>query len=161
MRLEPEDEVTLRRITDLAISPDGGAVVYGVSEVDLLNNRRTTRLWRHASENGVPSALTTGGATERFPAWSPDGTSIAFVTSGPGGDRLMVVPAAGGRPSELLGPADGFIPSTIFGGRPGGGPSYAWSPDSRAIACLIREGDATPGELSVEGPRMPEYQRLD
>ena len=27
MRFEPEDEVTLRRITGLAIAPDGGAVV--------------------------------------------------------------------------------------------------------------------------------------
>ncbi|HEY8291485.1 MAG TPA: alpha/beta fold hydrolase, partial [Thermomicrobiales bacterium] len=153
MRLLPEDEVTLRRITGLAIAPDGDAVVYAVSEVDLLNNRRTTRLWRCASENGTPCLLTTGGMTERFPEWSPDGASIAFVTSGPGGDRLMAAPSSGGRPNELLGPAEGFIPCTIFAGRPGGGPSYAWSPDSRSIACLVRDGAAMPGELGVEGPR--------
>ena len=154
MRLQPEDEVGLRRIGALAIAPDGENIVYAVGEVDLINNRRTTRLWRCATSDGQARPLTTGSDNERFPRWSPDGASVAYVSSGPDGDRLMIVPAIGGRPQELLGPTVGFVPSDIFGMRPGGMPAFAWAPDSRSLACLLRTGDQVPGELSLEGPRM-------
>ncbi len=154
MRLQPEDEVSLRRIGGLAIAPDGEDIVYAVSEVDLINNRRTTRLWRCATRDGHARPLTTGGDNERFPRWSPDGASVAIVSGGADGDRLMIVPGIGGRPRELLGPVAGFVPSDIFGSRPGSTPVFAWAPDSRSIACLLQSGAQVPGDSSVEGPRM-------
>ena len=97
--------------------------------------------------------LTTGGTTERFPVWSPDGASIAFVSAGPGGDRLVVVPA-GADSARTARPGGGIRAERHLRGTTGWRASLAWSPDSRSIACLVRDGEAVPGELSVEGPRM-------
>jgi dipeptidyl aminopeptidase/acylaminoacyl peptidase len=154
VRYGPEDDVVTRRITHLAASPGGDAFVYAVDEADLLRNTRSTRLWRQSTDaaKARSSPLTTGHGAQRFPLFSPDGRSIAFVAGGPNGDRLLVVDAAGGRPREVL-PSDlALVPSEIF--NRGGAASLAWSPDSRSLACLTRTGVAVPGDLSVEGPRL-------
>lgn len=154
MRLTPEDEIGLRRISGLTISPDGAAVVFVVDEADPASNRRSSRLWLNTSD-GAATLFTSAGGSQRLPAWSPSGELIAYVTNGPGDfgrDRLMVVPAAGGPARLLLGPESGFIASG-FARRPGGGATFAWSPDSRRIACLLRVGESIPGDLAVDGPR--------
>lgn len=150
MRLQPEDEIALRRVSGLAIGPRGDAVVYAVDEADLARDSRTTRLWRWAAGHSAP--LTTGYGSQRFPCWSPDGATIAFVAAGRDGDALLVVPAAGGRPRRLLGQEAGFVAGDIFSSR-SGLPGFAWSPDGRSLAVQLRTGAALPGDLGVEGPR--------
>jgi tricorn protease len=76
------------------------------------------------AEKGDPRVLTnTPGAFERFPVWSPDGRSIAYL-SDEGGEYALHVRAADGegkaRVYELNGA--GFYEDPI------------WSPDSRKIA---------------------------
>lgn len=61
-------------------------------------------------------ALTSDGQQNVQPAWSPDGSSVAFVSLGRGG--IFRVPSGGGAARRL----------TEFGSRP------AWSPDGRWIA---------------------------
>jgi TolB protein len=68
-----------------------------------------------ADGSGVQLTDLAGGAT--LPAWSPDGSTIAFAT--PGG--LATVPAAGGTPAPIP-----------VGVTTSGGPS--WSPDGRSLA---------------------------
>ncbi|HET9016132.1 MAG TPA: S9 family peptidase [Thermomicrobiaceae bacterium] len=154
MRLTPEDEVTLRRISSLEIAPDGSAVVYGVDEADLLRNVRTSRLWLQPTDGGAARPLTVGSGAERAPRFSPDGRVIAFVAGAPGGERLALVGRDGGRPRELLGPGDGFVPQDIYSDpRLGGVPGFAWSPDGTQIACQLRLAPGALGDLSVEGPR--------
>ncbi|HET7036530.1 MAG TPA: S9 family peptidase [Thermomicrobiaceae bacterium] len=150
MRLSPEDEIVLRRVSGLALAPGGEAVVYAVDEADLARDSRSTRLWRWADGQAAP--LTTGYGSQRFPLWSPDGENVAFVAGGPDGDSLMVVPAAGGRPRRVLGQEAGFVAGDVFSSRSGIA-GFAWSPDSRSLAVQLRAGAATPGDLGVEGPR--------
>lgn len=152
MRLTPEDELAIRRVSGLTIAPDGSAAVFALDEADLTRNSRTTRLWICDRDGRDTRPLTIAGGNQRSPIWSPEGQMIAFVGSGPGGDRLMVVSVQGGRPRQLVGPSDGFVASGIGGG-PRGEPAIAWSPDSRQLACLLRVGEAVPGELGVDGPR--------
>src|SRR5262249_34578576 len=74
-----------------------------------------------------------GTFEESRPAWSPDGTSIAFVSTRPQGvdpdrtnnsDVFVVEARVGATPKRL----------TTFDG-PDDGP-LSWSPDGRSIACL-------------------------
>jgi dipeptidyl aminopeptidase/acylaminoacyl peptidase len=148
----PEDDVSIRRITQLALAPTGDAIVYTVDEADLVRNARSTRLWFQSLADSAARLLTTGYGSQRFPRYSPDGKHIAFVAGSAQGERLMLVDSGGGRPREVLPPDLSLVPSEVVGG-PGAPPSIAWSPDSRSIACLVRVAQAIPGELTVEGPR--------
>ncbi len=83
--------------------------------------------------------LTTGRFDEELPAWSPDGTSVAFVSNrNDDPDRsndtnIYVMAARAGAEARQL---------TTFAGSDGGRPS--WSPDGRSIAYL--QGDETKWE---------------
>lgn len=80
-------------------------------------------------EGAKPRQLTHGGYASIGPAWSPDGTQLAFVSArhrtreSDGRNDLWVVPAEGGRARRVT-KTDGAH----------GGP--AWSPDGRRIASL-------------------------
>lgn len=76
------------------------------------------------AEKGDPRYLTnTTGANEREPAWSPDGTSIAYVSDESGEYELVVAAQDGkGTPRRIKVPGSGFYDR------------LAWSPDSRKIA---------------------------
>jgi dipeptidyl aminopeptidase/acylaminoacyl peptidase len=151
--LLPEDEISLRRISQLAMDASGNWIVYGLDEADIMRNNRSTRLWLQPTDGGAAQPLTSAYGSQRFPLWSPDGARIAFVGGGPNGDRLFIVDAIGLRPRDLL-PVDvSLVPSEIFG-RPGGNPSIAWSPDGQQLAFLRRSGPAVAGDLGVDGPRV-------
>jgi Tol biopolymer transport system component len=51
---------------------------------------------------GKPLPLTTGPQSDECPAWSPDGSTIAFVRfSGPPTSRIYIVPALGGAERQV------------------------------------------------------------
>jgi hypothetical protein len=58
--------------------------------------------------------LTTGPLNEHFPAWSPDGTRIAYQIDYPTGPQVSVMPAEGREP--------GFTPTVGRGTEPNWGP---------------------------------------
>jgi Tol biopolymer transport system component len=57
-----------------AISPDGSTVAYVWD-----NDEAGPDLYLRAVENGAPHRLDTTAAVRLFPAWSPDGSQIAFL----------------------------------------------------------------------------------
>ncbi len=96
--------------------------------------RTSSAIWVVAAEGGTARALTSGTATDRRPAWSPDGHSVAFLSdrgregrASPIVDLWLVEPASGGR--------DGVPPRRLTDGS---GPivAFDWSPDGARIALL-------------------------
>jgi dipeptidyl aminopeptidase/acylaminoacyl peptidase len=96
---------------------------------------RPWTIWRvpFAAHGPQPATrLTDGDYSDTAPAWSPDGSAIAFVSARhEGRDRdsasdIWVIPAAGGEPRRVTN---------------GQGPAAApgWSPDGRRIAFLGHE----------------------
>lgn len=74
-----------------AISPDGSAVVFASHD----------DLWLVPSSGGEAWRLTSHEAHESSPVWSPDGSSIAFVSDRHGNDDVFVMDAAGGTATRL------------------------------------------------------------
>lgn len=141
---------TLPRVGNPEPSPDGARVVVPVSTANLETDEQTTRLWLvpadargagHGGRGDSARPLTTADVSTSQPAWSPDGTRLAFVRK-PGeaqgrehGDRgqLYVMPLDGGDPERLT-----DLPFGVVGPR--------WFPDGRRIAFV--------SEVYADGPDL-------
>ncbi|MFI5262698.1 MAG: prolyl oligopeptidase family serine peptidase [Candidatus Limnocylindrales bacterium] len=100
---------------------------------------RPGNLWRIAVADGAATRLTSGPADDAQPAWSPDGTRIAFVSARhryadlTGRFDVFVMPAQGGPITRVT---DGASDRQLF--------DPAWSPDSTWLA-IKGFTDARPG----------------
>lgn len=113
-----------------SLSPDGNSVAVVRADGDYESGGpESTSLWVVGTEAGGERALTEGPADD-MPAWSPDGTQIAYVDGSEGTGRVLVVPAEGGEPRAIV-----DVP-----GRPFVAP--AWSPDGERLAVIARDPEA-------------------
>jgi dipeptidyl aminopeptidase/acylaminoacyl peptidase/CubicO group peptidase (beta-lactamase class C family) len=103
-----------------AISPDGARVVYVLRTADRDRDEDTRSLWQVATAGGEARRLTRGRA-DLAPAWSPDGTRLAFLRAQDGPAQLWLLPADGGEPERV---------TTL----PLGAGTPVWRPDGAEIA---------------------------
>jgi dipeptidyl aminopeptidase/acylaminoacyl peptidase len=89
-----------------------------------------SRLWVVDVERGTARRITSGSRGDEQPAWSPDGTRLAFVANrGPGADLAW-------RSDVYVVPADGGSPIRVTTGRERLFRHPAWSPDGSLIAAI-------------------------
>ena len=124
-----------------ALSPDGQEIVYVLRTNDAAADRNITALWRVGSRTGDPQRLTTGEA-DSSPAWSPDGSSVAFLRAGDGPAQVWLLPAKGGEPRSLT-------ELSLGAGHPSGAPTALRSPSPRPSICWQRQGRAKMTELTA------------
>jgi Tol biopolymer transport system component len=105
--------VKVRLIQGPVESPDGKKMAFSAM----------THLYVMDIPDGKPKRLTLGNAREFQPAWSPDGTSIVYVTWSSAGGQLWKVSASGGTSQQLSKPAALYS-------------NPVWSPDGTRIVAL-------------------------
>lgn len=116
------DLISLPRVADPQLSPDGRQVLFTVSEADWKANKRTSHIHRVGADGSGAVQLTTGANGESSPRWSPDGARIAFVAKR-GDDehnQLYLIPNAGGEARRLTRHASAVS-------------AIAWAPDGASL----------------------------
>lgn len=114
------DLIQLHRVSGAAISRDGKWVAYSVSTPDMEANRGVSNIWIVRTSGGDPVQVTQGGH-DNSPAWSPDGKTIAFLSSRDGTSQVYLLSMEGGEAKKLTQLSTG---ADLF----------HWSPDGKTIA---------------------------
>jgi dipeptidyl aminopeptidase/acylaminoacyl peptidase len=96
-----DDLMKVQRISDPQISPDGRWVAYVQGAVDFEANKVVKHIWLIRAEGGAPKQLTTGEGSDSRPRWSPDGESIAFISTRGGKSQVWIIPVRGGEARQL------------------------------------------------------------
>src|SRR5213594_1495664 len=151
-----EDYFAFEFISDPNISPDGKLVAYVVTKIDRAQNRRNSSIWMVATD-GSRSAwqFTTSPQTSNSPRWSPDGKSLAFLSSRPDATSAPTAspnPTAGPTPAAAAGatseqPRNQVYLLSMTGGEAkritnlrNGVSLFRWSPDGTRLVIVSRIG---------------------
>ncbi|MBO4434810.1 MAG: S9 family peptidase, partial [Bacteroidales bacterium] len=81
-RMSPEVLLSLGRLGDPQLSPDGKTILYGVSYNSIADNRSCRNLFTIPVGGGDPTQLTMDGKSISNARWSPDGKYIYFLKEG-------------------------------------------------------------------------------
>lgn len=137
--LRIEDIQKIRDVRDPRCSPDGKAVAYVVSSIDVKEDKSASHIWLAGFDGKHDRQVTFGAESESQPRFSPDGKYLAFTSSRPGpakGNQIWLLDLSGGEAFQL----------TDLKGRL---QDYEWSPDSKRFALVV--GDPDP-EAEAEPP---------
>ncbi len=121
-----EDLLSLERVGDARLAPNGQSIAYVVSTTDWEANRYDREIWI-APVNREPYQLTVtvdGNSTQ--PHWSPDGKRIGFLADRGDDTQVYVIASAGGEATPITAVE-------------GGVEQFQWSPDGRRIAYAARD----------------------
>src|SRR6185369_12875440 len=158
--MAPADILRVANVTDVQIAPNGQWVAYTVSAVD--DDKNVSTLWvarigpepfvvtpmQPPQRRTVPYVdwpeirtaaarpLLPSGWNASTPRWSPDGSSIAFVSQKDDQDGLWILKLDKPDPPRFIAP----IQSTNFF-ITYAGDTFSWSPDSRRIAYVSAKPD--------------------
>src|SRR2546423_1135441 len=145
--ITPEDYVSFEFISDPNISPDGKLVAYIVTRVDRAQNRRNSSIWLAATDGSrAPWQFTTAPQSSTSPRWSPDGKSLAFLSSRPA--ESTPAAASGSAPAGTAEPTRTQVYLLSMNGGEAkritnlknGVSVFRWSPDGARLVVVSRVG---------------------
>ncbi len=95
------DLVTMKRISDVHVSPDGSRAVFVLRETDLEADRGRTDLWSVGVDGEGLTPWTTHEASDFNPRWAPDGSGVYFLSTRSGSSQVWFLPVGGGEARQV------------------------------------------------------------
>ncbi|HEX4438903.1 MAG TPA: S9 family peptidase, partial [Thermoanaerobaculia bacterium] len=145
-----EELAKIPRVAGVAVSPDGRLAAYTVSTPDVAANASHSAVWvvpvggEAAGRNGVggeAKRVTSGENSDSDARFSPDGKTLAFLSTRDGTSEIWTMPVAGGDATKAT-----SIPTGVD--------AFSWAPDGKSFiasatvfpgcsdaACLQKERD--------------------
>jgi dipeptidyl aminopeptidase/acylaminoacyl peptidase len=167
-----EDIYELRQPLQCRLSPDGNRLIVIVTQPDRETLKNHSHLWmvnltpwmrdggavRPSPARGPAEVcqFTQGKHSEQNPRWSPDGSSIAFLSDRSGKQELWVIPTGGGEARQVTS-LKGCVSD------------FDWHPSGRRLVIAFtpqdpeakdREEKKKRGDPGSEAPRVREIHRL-
>ena len=118
------------------VSPDASKIVYEVLGIDKEKDDYRSALWL-IDGDAEPRKLTSGQAKDTSPAWSPDGSQIAFLSDRAEKNQIFVLPLDGGEARQV---------TTLETGVG----QFEWSPDGSKFAFTSRIPPRKEGDSDVK-----------
>ncbi len=182
LRITPEVLIGLKRLGEPQLHPDGRHIAFTVTEADFHESRMVSHVWlavapeaepdsEIGAEGGVEEAKEPDGTEpvdprdevrqltfslegERAPTWSPDGRSLAFLSSRfdptepdldddepeEPGEQLWLMPTDAGEARRLTRGTESIL-------------DYCWLPDSSGLVYLSQEPRPGPIEVARQAAR--------
>jgi len=141
-----DDLVALRRPSAPAISPDGRLVAYAVSEANWTDDEYQNQIWLADVVAGKNRQLTRAKKSSEAPAFSPDGTRLAFASDRSGKRQVYLIDPDGGEAEALTSVEEGIL-------------DFVWAPDSQSIAYTAL--DSKPQSLKDRESRYGDLEIVD
>jgi dipeptidyl aminopeptidase/acylaminoacyl peptidase len=122
-----DDYFQIQTVHDPQLSPDAQWVAYSVDKSSLKTDKTETRIWMIPTTGDEPLPMTAEGVTSEHPRWSPDGKSLAFISTRRGSKpQVWLLNRQGGEAQRLT----DLVPYLI---------DFAWSPDGRKLVLLLKD----------------------
>jgi len=93
--------LSLKRIGDPQISPDGQWVAFAVQSVDVAANKKPQQIWTVPLAGGTPKQITHDGENNQRPRWSPDSRRIAYVSDRSGSSQIWLMDPDGSNAKQV------------------------------------------------------------
>ena len=115
-----DDMIKLHRVSAPEVSADGKWAAFVVSTPDMEANRNASNVWMVSTAGGEAMQVTQSGH-DSSPAWSPDGKTLAFLSSRDGNSQVYLLSMEGGEAKKL---------TTLSTSAD----LFQWAPDGKSIA---------------------------
>jgi Tol biopolymer transport system component len=129
------DVFELEWVQNPQISPDGEWIVYQRRSMDIMKDRRQSRLWLIDKNGDNHHKLTSRDIDESSAKWSPDGSRIAFISSTENGAEIFLYWMDNNKFARL----------TQLERSPSG---LSWSPDGNHLAFSMHVPQSRPSLVS-------------
>ncbi|MFC1558073.1 TolB family protein, partial [candidate division KSB1 bacterium] len=113
-----KDMLEIKSINNPEISPDNSKILFRVSEIDTVKNKRISHIWVMSTSGGEAVKFTNGEKGETNAHWSADSKKILFLADRDGKRQIWAIPIDGGEAEEYVSFEDGV-------------PNCIWSPDRK------------------------------
>jgi dipeptidyl aminopeptidase/acylaminoacyl peptidase len=136
-----DDFPRFKVVEDPQCSPDGNWIAHTVRDSDLQKDQRRSSIWM-VGWDGKQQLRLTYGDSDESPRWSPDGESLAFLSTRAGSDnpQIWLLDRRGGEARQLT-RVKGQIQD------------YQWSPDGKRMVLVMSEKadtDAAPQPIVID-----------